>query len=285
MFNAQDIHYFLEVASTLNITRASERLGISQPAVSQALGRLESDLGVKLLMRGKTGVQLTRAGHRVVRQSQAILHEWNNLKKSAHEEEESLGGQFKVGCHPSVAIYTLGDFLPAFLLKYPEIEIHLKHGLSREIANDIINWKLDLGLVVNPPKHPDLVIKELFRDRVTFWKNPNTKLNDVLIYNPELMQVQNLLGQIKKQKMKFKRHVESTNLEVILQMASTGAGIAILPTRVAKLSKVPLKKAFQDSPEFEDKICLVYRVGTATSASAKVLLSELQLVGKNSVEN
>lgn len=62
MMSPQEIRYFVEIAGTLNFSRAAERLGVSQPTLTHAMNRLESDLGIRLFHRSKQGVQLTTAG-------------------------------------------------------------------------------------------------------------------------------------------------------------------------------------------------------------------------------
>ena len=74
--NPAEILYFLEVASTLNISRAAERLGITQPTLSLAVQRLEATLGTPLLLRGKTGVRLTKAGSKFATQSRGTVSQF-----------------------------------------------------------------------------------------------------------------------------------------------------------------------------------------------------------------
>lgn len=76
-----DLEYFTEIAATKNISRAAERLGISQPTLSMAIQRLETNIGAKLLIRSKTGVQLTRAGKRLAVNSRSLIRQWHDLKK------------------------------------------------------------------------------------------------------------------------------------------------------------------------------------------------------------
>lgn len=110
-----ELHYFVEVANTLNISRAAERLGISQPSLSLAVRRLEDALGVELLVRNKSGVNLTRAGQKFVLQARQLLHEWERLSSEAVRAESTLTGRYTIGCHSSVALYSLPGFLPKLM--------------------------------------------------------------------------------------------------------------------------------------------------------------------------
>ncbi len=275
-----ELNYFVEIANTLNISRAAERLGISQPSLSLAVKRLEDSVGVELLIRSKSGVNLTRAGQKFVIQARQLLDEWDRLSSSAIRGESQLTGRYVIGCHPSVAMYSLPHFLPDLLRNYPEAEIKLTHGLSRQVTDDVIGFKVDFGLVVNPVEHPDLVIKVLAKDEVGLWSGPGGKAvkdaeagNGVLICDPDLLQSQSIIKQMAKKGLGFKRTVYSSSLEVVTTLTVCDAGIGILPGRVATRDKhlglVPLGQA----PKFQDKICLIYRADAQKSAASKILIN------------
>ena len=107
--SAHDLHYFIEVAETENLSRAAEKLGVRQPTLSLAMRRLEDAAGVALLVRGKTGVQLTHAGRRFLSKSRLLLEQWNEVRTSAQREETEVSGRYSLGVHPSVALSTLPE--------------------------------------------------------------------------------------------------------------------------------------------------------------------------------
>jgi DNA-binding transcriptional LysR family regulator len=127
--------------------------------------------------------------------------------------------------------------------------------------------EVDVGLVVNPIRHPDLVIQKLCDDEVTFWTGPGGKrIQDlrsgeaIILCDPNLTQVQTLLKKLKKLGMDYKRIVASSSLEVISQLTVHGAGVGILPSRVAALSHpIKMERVYQ-APVFLDEISIVYRI-------------------------
>lgn len=254
-----DITYFLEVAETLNITRAAGRLGVTQPTLSAAIKRLEATLDIALLLRNKTGVQLTKAGSEFVAKSRLLLLNWEQIKADVLNKRDAVSGAYIIGCHPSVALYSLSGFLPKLISKYPDLNIRLVHDLSRKITESVINFETDFGIVVNPIKHPELVLKQLCTDEVTFWesKKPSSiqKERSVLICDPSLLQSQALLSHIAKKNLSFSRYIESSNLEVITDLTASGAGIGLLPARVAtRIAANQLVKVDSAWPSFKDKI-------------------------------
>jgi len=262
-----DILYFVEVANTLNLSRASERLGISQPSLTLAVQRLEDSIGTKILIRSKKGVILTQAGKQLLSQSRLLLQTWDQVRAQALASTFEVQGTYTIGCHPSVALFTLSNFLPKFLELHPKVDIKLKHDLSRRIAEEVISSTVDIGITVNPIKHPDLIIHKICDDEVTFWTNGDHRANldihsgsAILICDTALTQTQNLLRQLKKNKINIGRTLESSNLEVITDLVSHGCGIGVLPTRVAHLARFKKLRKIPNSPTFKDEICLLMRV-------------------------
>lgn len=265
-----ELQYFIEVANTLNVSRAAERLGVSQPALSLAIQRLEHSFGVPLLLRGKSGVQLTPAGSKLAAQARGLVHEWDKLRGDALRNEQQLTGRYVVGCHVSVALYSLPAILQAVLREHPKLELKLVHDFSRHITADVIAFKIDFGIVVNPVAHPDLVIRELCLDEVGFWRAPGDYISEVLIADPELVQTQALLKQLKRHGLSFERTVSTSSLEVVAQLTASGAGVGILPERVARHVKShKLKPLGPGLPTYKDRICLVYRPDLQRSEAAR----------------
>lgn len=250
----EDIKYFIVVSETQNITRASERLGLSQPALSYALKRLEQELGAELLIRLKNGIKLTKLGDEFLKRSRKIIFDWEELKKITDPQSQFIQTHYSFAIHPSVALYSLKGFMPQLSAQFPLLNLQFHHGLSRLMTEKVISWEADFGIVVNPVRHPDLVIAKLCTDDVTLFAKEGAPKR--LIYDPELTQSEYIMKKIRKHGS-FEASYTSQNLEVIAQLASLGQGLAILPTRVA--AHYPELKAIEGAPLFKDEICLIYR--------------------------
>lgn len=279
-----ELKYFLEVAETGNISRAAERLGITQPTLSLAIRRLEDNLGTPLLVRNKVGVRLTRSGEKLLAQGKLLLREWERIADEARRDEVEIRGRYSIGCHVSVALYALAKVVPALLESHPQVELLVAHDLSRKITEDVISFKLDFGIVVNPWDHPDLVIKELCRDEVTLWCAPRPSAlqrasgeGAVLICDPELLQTQALAAQLERRKIRFARSITSSSLEVIASLVAAGAGVGILPARVAEREGgTRLRRWGRSAPVFHDRHCLVYGADAQRSAANRALARFLE---------
>lgn len=276
--NFNDLIYFVEIAQTENISRAAERLAISQPSLSTSIKRLEDALGTQLLLRTKAGVRLTKEGQAFMTRVKDLIQQWESLRDTVQRSSTEAVGRYKIGCHSAVAQYALPQFLPDLLKENPRLEVQLYHDLSRKICEQVISFELDFGLVVNPIAHPDLVIRELCTDVVQFWVSAQKSLanQDVLICDDNLLQTQELLQKIRKRKNDFARHIHSTSLEVIATLTASGTGVGILPTRVAQLHK--LKIFHKDLPQFTDRICLVYRGDSPKTFASKTIIEAIRSI-------
>lgn len=278
MLSPQEIQYFLESARTANLSRAAERLGITQPALTMALRRLEHTLGVELFHRSKKGVRLTKAGELFHTEAKGLADQWDRLTKVLGRSVDELRGVYSIGCHSAVALYSLPQTLPQVLRDFPELTLELHHDLSRKIAERVIKGELDIALVVNPVRHPDLVIKPVVKDEFGFWaakeanavNRPDAE-SAVLICEPELLQAQNLLRRLRR---RFPRTMHSPSLEVIASLANSGAGIGLLPGRVAKQWKN--LKHLPELPVFQDEIALLYRAENRRIAAFRELAQRLE---------
>ncbi|MBC7742596.1 MAG: LysR family transcriptional regulator [Bdellovibrionaceae bacterium] len=259
MINQTDLKYFIELTKTLHVSRAAERLGVTQPTLSHCLKRLEVETKTELFIRSKKGLTLTAAGQRLSEQAGQLVSQWDEVMRSVQNETENVSGLIRLGCHSAVAQYTLPALLPQFLQKYPEINMNLAHGLSRHMTEDVISNKLDIAFAVNPVAHPDLIIKEIIQDRVTLWKSKKCLNADVLLIEPSLLQTQDLLRRLNKKGFSFNRVIESSSLEVLTQLVGSGAGYGILPTKVMNTLNDGGVTAVKDAPEFLDRICMIYK--------------------------
>ncbi len=277
-----DLDYFVEVAATSNISRAAERLGISQPSLTLSIQRLEQAIGTPIFIRSKKGVVLNQAGRQLLSRARDLLQHWDDVKSSALASTQEIQGRYTLGCHPSVALFSLSSLLADLLEAHPDLEIKLMHNLSRKIAEQVIQMEIDIGIVVNPVRHPDLIIRKLCSDEVTFWVGKGHRgIQDfqdgkaMLICDPDLIQTQDLLKRLKKKGLRYRRILASSSLEVIAELTANGAGIGIIPGRVAAFNATKGLRRVPKAPSFYDEICLLYRVENKGVKSIQAIAEQI----------
>lgn len=278
-----DLTYFVEIASAQNVSRAAERLGISQPSLSLAMQRLEHAVGDPLFVRSKRGVTLTPAGKQLLAHARSLLQTWENVRSEARASVHEIKGAYTIGCHPSMAMRVLSAFLPELAEKHPRLDIRLRHDISRRITEDVISMKADIGIVVNPVRHADLVIQKLTQDEVTFFTAEKRKYKSqdihsgaaILVCDPDLVQSQVLLRQFRKKNPDFARTITTGSLEVAADMVAQGLGIGILPSKVAERARAPLRR-LPNAPVHIDEHCLVYRAENRGVKSVRALCDAIK---------
>jgi len=273
--SSSDLTYFLEIAHAGNLTHAANRLGVSQPSLTLAMQRLEQSVGTDLFIRSRQGVKLTKAGDRLLLEARKLMSQWEELRQSTLESMNEIRGRFVIGAHPSVSRYSLPLFLPEILTEHQQLEIELTHDLSRNITHKVLAMEVDIGIVVNPEPHPDLVMKSLCEDVVTLWKGKSLKNTKVLVCEPSLLQTQKIQSKLARAGFEFDRVIQSGNLEVIARLTDTGVGMGILPTRVAEAESKDLTPV-KNAPVLKDIIQLIYRVENRQVRAIQALSQAIQ---------
>ena len=136
---------FVAVAREGSITRASERLGLSQPAVSAHIKAIEDSLGLTLFDRTARGMSLTSDGQRLLAKAEQTLGAHQELIDEANRIKGRLTGRLRLGTASNSSDEALGRFLTVLSERCPEVEVALQHGTSLDILNGIRGGSLDAG--------------------------------------------------------------------------------------------------------------------------------------------
>jgi DNA-binding transcriptional LysR family regulator len=268
-----EIRYFVEVYQMRHVSKAALRLGVTQPTLTQCLKKLEDKLEAKLFHRTKQGVVPTAEGTLFYGKAKALLDYWQEVQRTVQDSQNETQGRFTIGCHQSVGAYSIPTLLERMHARAPNIEINLVHDFSRKVTEGIVSYNIDLGYVVNPPKHPDLVLKKIGHDRVTFWKKKGAgPLPKRIFADRTQQQIEQLLGKTYRKEFQEWTLVQSTSLELIRTMTHSGQGIGILPERVAKADGIDLVPYDKNLPSQGDEIYLAYRKEVLSSKAGRLLI-------------
>src|SRR5689334_22051995 len=156
----------LSVIETGSFTEAASVLRVSQPAVSLAIKRLETQLGTALLVRTRKRVAASRPGELLAAGARQALEALGNAMAQIENEHAEPSGRVVLGVHESLAAYSLPTFMARFLREHPKVELTLWNGRSHEVEHELTAGRVDLALIVNPRPRPNLVIVPVFEDSV-----------------------------------------------------------------------------------------------------------------------
>lgn len=183
------IKYFLAVAETGSITKASNILHVSQPAISRQMQDLEYELGKQLFIRGKTNISLTNAGILFKKRAEEIIDIINKTEQEFKDIDKQMAGDIYIGSGESHSISSIVKIMKNIQNKFPDIKYHIQSGDSADIIEKLDKGILDFGLLIQPvdiSRYNYLTLKEKDKWGLLMLKtNPLSKkeyiyLNDLI---------------------------------------------------------------------------------------------------------
>ena len=160
----RDLEYAAAVAHTRHFGRAAASCGVSQPALSEQIRKLEALLGVTLFERARQGVQVTPHGEALIQKAERILSEAHGLMEMARGSTGPLAGPLRLS-----AIQTLGPYYLPFLLRqvradYPNLSLRLAEGQTDTLLDELRSGSTDAVLAALSLPDDGLVVAPLFRE-------------------------------------------------------------------------------------------------------------------------
>ena len=134
---------FVSVAESGNLTRAAERLHLSQPAVSAQIKALEDGLEQRLFHRSSAGMELTAAGQRLLDHAERVLAAVEELRHAARAMKGSIAGKLRIGTLSDPQFIRLGEFLGRALERYPLVDMELQNGITSSALANVRDGSLD----------------------------------------------------------------------------------------------------------------------------------------------
>lgn len=156
---------FKMIAETLNFTKASEKLHLTQSAISHQIKALETELRVPLFIRAKRGVILTDAGRIVLEYADRILDEVEEMRERVAGREKSLVGRVRVAAATQALVYLFAPLFEDFMDAHENVELVFRTTVSTEqTVNNILNGVADIGFASLAVYSPTLQVNQLFED-------------------------------------------------------------------------------------------------------------------------
>lgn len=145
------LRYFLEIAREGNMSRAAERLHVSQPTLSKQMKELETELGKKLFRRSSTSVHLTDEGILLRRRAEDILDMVDKTVDEFSALDDITGGEVSIGCAESHLLKYLAQTIRQFQERYPLFRYHLTSGNTEQVVERLNRGLFDFAVIVEPP--------------------------------------------------------------------------------------------------------------------------------------
>jgi molybdate transport repressor ModE-like protein len=148
------------------ITEAARSLGLTQPALSRRIQQLESEIGAPLLERSRKGVALTEMGQLVEQESRVLIERYARLKEQVSAHQRLEAGIVRIGGGATAIEFVVPPAIAQFQAAHPAIRFRVKEAGSREVEEDVLDERLELGIVTLPTRSSELEVRPIRDDRI-----------------------------------------------------------------------------------------------------------------------
>lgn len=281
---------FVAVVDTGSFTNAAKVRQVSQSAVSHAIASLEAELGVPLMVRDRSGVELTTIGRRLLDHARSVtVHAEMMRQEAANAKCDRLTGTLRIGASRSLAHRLLVRTMTRFQSRFPGFEMRLREGTDVEISDWICAGELDVGIVTPPRRQmttvplleeevhaalprghglaaqPALRVEQIFSERLIMPAD-----NDRSI-------MRTVLGEADREPTVAYR---VQDLNVLLSLVAEGHGIALLP-QLALPAKPQDVRIMSFSPPVTRRLVLALSVNARETPAAKTFVSMAKDLARN----
>ena len=241
--NTQKIKAFLTAIESGSLTAAGEELGYTQPAMTQMMRALESEIGLPLLIKSRHGVEPTAEAQELIPTMQQILNQEEKLTQEGGEIMGMRRGKLRIGTFTSTSIDWLPGVLDYFQRNYPDVVFDISECSQDEMVDGLLNGTMDIALMSGIGTEPiDFIpVSEepmcaVFSDRYDlggYEDVPIKLLNDYPLILESFDRDTNAV--FEKAGIEPAAKYFSKECIAMLSMARQGVGVAILPELVLKL--------------------------------------------------
>ncbi len=289
------LEVLVAVAREKSFSRAGEVMHRTQPAISQAIRRLEKEIGETLFDRSSKDGTLTTAGEVLLEYAKQML----NLRQNAHSAIRELKNLHQGKVVISANEHTVFCLLPIieeFSRRHPLIKVEVKRGVASRIPTEISAREVELGVISFKPKDESVKSIPVFTDQLVLIVSPEHRLagrssvaiSDLgieifIAHNAPSPYREQVLKAFDNHQVKLNISAELPSLEAIKKLVEKGAGIALVPELTAQ-SEIDAGRLFALSVKelkLERQLHFVYRRNSILSHAAEVFLQIAKEMVKN----
>ncbi|OFW06672.1 MAG: hypothetical protein A3H96_25370 [Acidobacteria bacterium RIFCSPLOWO2_02_FULL_67_36] len=240
-----DLNAFVVVAAERSFSKAARKLGRTQPAVSQAVRRLEDELGERLFDRSSRNGTLTEAGVLLRDHAVRLLHLAGEAEAAVRELQQVRSGRVVIGANEA-AVHSLLPIVQRFAAEHPSATVDVRRVLSRQIAAELLARALDFGVLTFQPGDRGLQSLALGSDELVMLAHPAHRLasrkritieevgrETVIAHNDPSPARERVLRLYERRRTPINIQIALPSLDGIKRAVEMGVGVAVLPRRCA----------------------------------------------------
>ena len=258
-FDLTDLRLFVSVAQAQNLTKGAKRTFLSPAAASTRLKNLEEQLGSRLMYRGRRGISLSPAGHKLLHHAQLVLRQIERLKSDFTDYADDAVGHIRIFANTTAVTEFLPELLARFLASRPQVTVDLQERLNQAIVRGIRDDSADLGIVAGPISTSGLQAFHFTTDRLivaTPAKHPlagraTLAFTDTIIYEHIGLHESSTLNTFVRDQAERQGHllplrIQVRSFEAMCRLIEAGVGIGILPETAARRHRKTMKLHLTD---------------------------------------
>ena len=281
-----ELEVFLTVASERSFSRAAARLHRTQPAVSQAVRRLEDELNERLFDRSSKGGILTEAGQILLDYARRLIRLKDEAETVMHDLQKLRRGRVVIGANEA-AVHVLLPIVSLFRESHPDAHIEVQRIPARQIASEVLNRSLDFGVLTFQPVERGLASVAIGIDDLVLLTHPNHPLarreevsmeefgrQIVIAHNDPSPARERVLRLSEQRHAPINIQISFPSLDGIKRAVEMNLGVALLPRRcaLAEIGRKQLVAVRVPKLRLPRQVRLVYRRGGELSRAASAFL-------------
>lgn len=255
---------FYETAVEGNISKAAVKLGVTQPAISKAINKLEQGFGTKLFNRSQRGVSLSPEGDVLFEHLRQAFYDIERGEEELRHLMDYAYGHLKIGSSSTLDKYILMPYLKEFFDEHPLVKLTIEDTSSAQTINSIQNRKLDIGAVILAKNDPNVTfiktmdVEDIFVCTPLYLKylheiyGPDTNVFEtanIMLVNQGHMTRKHIDDYLRRRNLTPRRLLEFPTMDLLIDMAKINMGIsAVIKEFVSTelkngtLIEIPLKE-------------------------------------------
>ena len=281
-----ELQVFLTVATEHSFSRAAARLHRTQPAVSQAIKRLEDELDERLFDRSSKGGRLTEAGQILLDYAERLTRLKDEAEGAVRELQDLRRGRVAIGTNEG-AVHVLLPIIERFRKEHPGAQVEARRVPARQIAGEVLSRTLDFGVLTFPPRERGLQSVSLGEDELVMLmhpKHPLAKRNQVsmeelgrqtvIAHNDPSPARERVLRLYEQRHASINIQIGLPSLDGIKRAVEMGLGVALLPRRcaTAEIARRQLAAVKVPPLRLPRSVRLIYRRSGEMSHAAQAFL-------------
>jgi LysR family cyn operon transcriptional activator len=282
----RQLEYFLAVCEELHVTKAAEKLGVSQPTLSLQIRALENEFGVTLFDRIGKRIALTEAGRMLREQGGDILRRMQYARDSIHDLRSFRLGMVSVGVLPSDLDYRITQLLIEYYQEYPQVKLSITPSI--EIEQLVLTGQADIGVGLMPVKDERLVTIPVCTEEYGLVVSEHHPLADrhsiAFAELEEVGMVMYPIGAIGRTlvDVTFKSHgfvmktiMETGSVTSILQLVKANIGATVQPIALIESINDPAFRCIKiEGGAPERHLCVIYQSDRYLGQAAKLFIQK-----------